>query len=41
LDNYVTVVKKETEKSYPVKKEINLKTSSLKNKGVRTKTGMK
>jgi hypothetical protein len=37
LDNYVTVVKKETEKSYPVKKEINLKTSSLKNKGVRNR----
>ena len=39
LDNYVTIVKKEKEElvNYPVKKEINLKTSSLKNKGVRSK----
>jgi hypothetical protein len=36
LDNYVTIVKKDEElPAYPVKKEINLKTSSLKNKGVR------
>jgi hypothetical protein len=39
LDNYVTIVKKEKEElvNYPVKKEINLKSLSLKNKGVRSK----